>query len=605
VSPTTINAQSTLNLRSTLTTVVPSGGKIVLTIPSVMSVSTSSVLSCTFVEPASVSVSCSYSGNVITATLGASSLPASFFQLNYSFVINPPSTTTTGSFQFETTDASSNTLDTQTNNIFLTATAGSIASSTLTPTSQVVGATTTLTVSMTTSNKVLAGGKVKVTFPKWNPNAIVSSDIQSMIETGFSVTAISNLQQSTLTATFSGDVLTISNAIPSDITAGSAISFSVTNFKNPISTSTTTGFTLTTTDGSDGNIDSGSTTVRVTTPATVFDTSFAVTSGSTTVVQESTVFRLQFKIPVPLNSGCIMDITFPSDFTLNGAELTTVRGLGLFGGARTLSGSLNVGNNTYTITDGCTTYVSANIFAIIDFNSIKNPDSIKPTSSVQVFVKDSSQFSVAQITAGITYIATTGTVTGITLTPENTIVSTTTAITLTFLPAHSLYADESRIEITLPSDVSITDQPSSSTCSVTDLQFISPTVQCTVISNVITLIDPFDVAYTPASNEILSFKVTGMTMPPSVKSTGDVTVVTKVGSTTFYSVDSASASNLFQATVGSMTEFSVTPSVFTAYAISTYTFSFKPQHAILQNGFVTVDIPSQVTIPNTATAASS
>jgi hypothetical protein len=169
------------------------------------------------------------------------------------------------------------------------------------------------------------------------------------------------------------------------------------------------------------------------------------------------------------------------------------------------------------------------------------------------------------------------------LTPENTIVSTVTSITLTFLPTHSLYSDESRIEITLPSDVSIADQSSSSTCSVTDLQYISPTVKCTVISNVITLIDPFDAAYTPTFSEVLSFKVAGMTMPPSVKPTGTVSVFTKVGTTTFYSLDSASSSNIFQATVGSMTEFSVTPSVFTAYAVATYTFSFKPQHAILQN----------------------
>lgn len=47
-----------------------------------------------------------------------------------------------------------------------------------------------------------------------------------------------------------------------------------------------------------------------------------------------------------------MDFQFPSDFSLSGADLTTVVGYGIFGGARTLTGSLNTGNNTYTITDG-------------------------------------------------------------------------------------------------------------------------------------------------------------------------------------------------------------------------------------------------------------
>jgi len=606
MTPTTINSASTLNVRATLSTAVPANGRLVVTLPSSMSVSTSTILSCTFSEPVSVVVSnCAFSGNVITATLGSTQLPANFFQIDISSVVNPPSTTTTGSFVFETQQSTGTVIDTQTSNIVLTATAGTMASSTLTPASDVVGATTTLTVSMTTTNTVLAGGKVKVTFPKWNVNAVITSEIQSMVQTGFVVAAVSNLNSASLVAAFASDVLTISNGISTNIPAGSVISFSVTNFKNPITTSVFSGFTITTTDSSDGTIDTGSAQMQIGTASTVYSTTFGVGSGSTTIVQEKAVFRLQFRVPVPLNSGCIMEVTFPSDFTLSGADLTNVRGLGLFGGARVLTGSLNVGNNTYTITDGCSTYVSQDIDAILDFTSIENPDSIKTTDSVQIFIKDSTQFPISQLTSGITYTATTGTLTGVTLTPENTIVSATTAITLRFLPAHSLIADDSRIEIILPTDVSITEQSNPSTCSVSDLQFISPTVQCTVIGNTITLLDPFSVTYLPTSTEVLGFKIQGMVMPSSTRTTGAVVITTKIGTTTFSSVDTVSNSNLFTAVVGSMTEFSATPSVLSAYSTTTYTFSFKPQHVILQNGFVTVDIPAQVSIPNTATAASS
>lgn len=590
-------------MRATLATTVPAGGRIIVTLPSVMSVSTSSTLTCTFAEPTSVAVAtCAYVGNVITATLSTTALPNSFFQLNIASVVNPPSTTLTSSFQLQTQDSSGNLLDSQTSNIFLSATAGTLASTTLTPTSQVVGATTTLTVSITTAHTVLANGKIKVTFPKWNSQATISSDILSMIETGFSVTAVTNLN-SGISATFTSDVLTVTGGFTTDLAAGSVISFSVTNFKNPITTSTFSGFTIATTDSSDGTIDSASATMRITTPTSIYDTSFA--SKDTTEVQEKAVFRLQFKIPVPLNSGCIMDITFPSDFTLNGADLTTVQGFGLFGGARVLTGSLNVGNNTYTISDGCDGYVSQDIIGILDFNSVENPFSIKPTGSVSIYVKDSSQFSVAQITAGITYTATVGTLTGVTLTPENTVVATSTSITMTFLPAHSLIADETRIEITLPSDVSITAQSNPSTCSISDLKFISPTVQCTVISNTITLIDPFSVAYTPTSTEVLGFKISGMTMPASLKPPGAVVITTKVGTTTFYSVDTVSVASLFVATVGSISEYSITPTSFVAYALTTYTFTFRAQNAILQNGYITVDYPSQISIPNTSTAAAS
>jgi hypothetical protein len=518
-------------------------------------------------------------------------------------VVNPPSTTTTTTFAFQTQNAAGTIIDSQSSNIFVTSTVGSISSSTLTPASLVVGANTTLTVLLRVSNIVLANGKIKMTFPKWNSQAPVSSDILPMIYTGFTVTAITNLVQTNLVADFTSDVLTISGAIPANIAAGSTISFSVTNFRNPITTLTFSGFTIRTTDSSDGTIDSGSATMRVTTSAAVYDTTFA--SKDTTIVQENAVFRLQFKVPVPLNTGCIMDITFPSDFIISGADLTTVQGFGLFGGSRTLTGSLNVGNNTYTISDGCDGYVAQDLVGILDFNSIENPFSVLPTGSVQIFVKDSSQFPVAQITTGITYTATVGTLTGITLTPETTIVSSTTAIVITFLPAHRLIADTTQIQITLPADVSIAEQTDASLCAVTELQFISPTVTCTVISNVITLIDPFSVAYTPSSTEVLSFKIAGMVMPPSLKPPAAVVIITKIGTTTFFNVDSASASNLFVSTVGSLTEFSTTPSNLQAYVTTIYTFTFRPQHAILQDGYVTVDIPSQISINDATTSAAS
>lgn len=593
-----------MNLRATLSTIVPANGRIVITLPTVMSVYTGTTLTCTFAEPTTVAVAtCNYVGRVITATLGATPLPASFFQLNIASAVNPPSATTTDTFAFRTENSGGTMLDQQIANIFLTATPGTLASSTLSPTSQVVGLKTTLTVSFTTSNRVMAGGKVRVTFPKWNSGATVSSEILPMIDSGFVVTAGTNLIQGGLTATFANDVLTISGAIPSDIPANSVISFTVTEFRNPITTSTFSGFVIRTTDASDGVIDSGSATIRVTTPASVYESS--ISSKDTTRVQEKAVLRLQFKVPVPLNSGCIIDVTFPSDYSLSGADLTTVQGFGLFGGARVLTGSLNVGNNTYTITDGCTNYVSQDLIGILDFNSIKNPFSVKPTDSVRIFVKDSTQFSIAQVTTGITYTATPGTMTGVTLTPENTIVSTVTAIRFRFLPAHSLLATTTVFEIVLPSDVSIVQQTNPSTCTLSELQYISPSVTCTVVGNTITLTNPFQINYTPTSSEVLGFKINGMTMPPSLKPPGAVIITSKVGSPTLYNVDTISATGLFVATVGSMSEFSVTPTNRKTYVTTTYTFAFKPQNAILQNGYVTVDIPTQVSIPNPTTAASS
>ena len=300
-----------------------------------------------------------------------------------------------------------------------------------------------------------------------------------------------------------------------------------------------------------------------------------------------------------------MDFQFPSDFSLSGADLTTVVGYGLFGGARTLTGSLNTGNNTYTITDGCQTYVSQNIISILDFSSISNPFSVKITSSVSIYIKDSSLFPIAQLTTGITYTATTGTITGITLTPDSSIVAALTSATFQFLPAHKLKASTTQILISLPSDASIADQ-SSSSCTISQLQNLSPTTTWSIASNVITLINPFSIDYTPVSGSLLGFKVGGFTMPSSIKPPVAVTITTQITlSSVLYSVDTASATGIFISTVGPFTTALVTPTSLVTYTSTTYTISFKAQNAVLQNGYLTVTFPSEITIPNTSTSASS
>lgn len=94
-------------------------------------------------------------------------------------------------------------------------------------------------------------------------------------------------------------------------------------------------------------------------------------------------------------------------------------------------------------------------------------------------------------------------------------------------------------------------------------------------------------------------------MPPSLKPTGNLLITTKIGTGTFYDVDTATVGSLFTATVGSMIDYSAIPSNKLAYVTTTYTFTFKPQHAILQNGKITVDIPSQVSIPDIAVSEAS
>jgi hypothetical protein len=282
-----------------------------------------------------------------------------------------------------------------------------------------------------------------------------------------------------------------------------------------------------------------------------------------------------------------------------------VKGIGLYGGYRDLSGNINSGTNSYSITDGCKTYIEADDQALTDFNTIKNPFSVKTTESIRIYIKDSNQFLIAQIETGITFTATKGSISEFGLTPDNTIASTLTAVTIAFLPKHELLAGTSQIEITLPIETSIAQQTDSSTCSITDLKMVSPTAKCTVVDRTITLLNPFSVAYVPSASQIISFKIAGMTNPSTTRPVSEMTVTTKIGTSTLYLVDESSQAELFSASAGTLLEASVSPDNLQTYTSTKYTFSFKTQHKVAQNGYITVDLPSQVSFVDPSTSAAS
>lgn len=168
----------------------------------------------------------------------------------------------------------------------MTATAGSLTAVTLSTNDTKVGATNTLTVNITTTNKLTAGGTIEVVMPKWNPNA--TDTILSMIQGSYSCSAISNLE-STISCSFSNstDTLVVSNAfVNSNISAGTVIVFSVTGFRNPISTAVKSGFTVYTKAGDGGNVDSLTATLQVSSAA-------SITSGTISSIDTKVSFIIQ------------------------------------------------------------------------------------------------------------------------------------------------------------------------------------------------------------------------------------------------------------------------------------------------------------------------
>ena len=65
--------------------------------------------------------------------------------------------------------------------------------------------------------------------------------------------------------------------------------------------------------------------------------------------------RLEFDSPVPLRTGCVIEVVFHDDFRLSASDLLFVEGFNLFGAWRRMNGILDTGLNSYTmgINDAC------------------------------------------------------------------------------------------------------------------------------------------------------------------------------------------------------------------------------------------------------------
>ena len=105
-----------------------------------------------------------------------------------------------------------------------------------------MGALNAVDFAIETAHVIPAGGKIKATFPKWNPNAIFENELLSVIQGSFSCSSTANIDAA-LKCTFVNDVLTVIDGFSSDLAAGSMIQFTVAGVENPISTAAVTGVT--------------------------------------------------------------------------------------------------------------------------------------------------------------------------------------------------------------------------------------------------------------------------------------------------------------------------------------------------------------------------
>ena len=147
---------------------------------------------------------------------------------------------------------------------------------TMSPESEVVGATTELAVRFRGEHLFPKGGYIRMIFPKWNPEQPIEENQKPYITAqGLGSEAacgpLENLSEG-LVCNFQNDVLSIRNSAKDNKQSNLELAFKVKGFKNPISAESAYGFKLQTAVYNGGNfyvIDEGEASVVATQYATL------------------------------------------------------------------------------------------------------------------------------------------------------------------------------------------------------------------------------------------------------------------------------------------------------------------------------------------------
>lgn len=180
-------------------------------------------------------------------------------------------------------------------------------------------------------------------------------------------------------STFTYDYITITDMFTIDKDAGETFEFYISHLRNPISQSPIPFEVLTfesvselTPDGQSifgGEIDRGNTFLEAEESIGIDENVCSVTADDSTV-QEFSVFYVAFKVPIPVEEGCIVIIQLPEDFSLSAGDLARVEGWGIFGFKRDLNVGIDEQDRTIKIVDQCQKYSPADVKTQVRFSMI-------------------------------------------------------------------------------------------------------------------------------------------------------------------------------------------------------------------------------------------
>ena len=303
-----------------------------------------------------------------------------------------------------------------------------MASYTVDPESDVIGASTDILLKWTGSKITPKGASFKLYFPMWNP-ANPEIGLQKSYLQGSVTCTPQSVLSANLECELKGNTLQISGGVTQDIAPQTTVSIRVTGFKNPIDAKAVTGFRVTSQVSKNGvffPIESTTGEVKVSTPAQITSGSLKVRfpdSEDAGMIQHTDEMQLSFPLPVPLNQGCRVTVTLPPQYSVD--TVSVVQSIQAFGALTNHSlddGSVEIDSNSNSfVVRPCSTYVENDNLAILLIDSLHQYRYEDSTDSLKIYIESGSLEPIAKIEQGITFMPTRGPLSAAAIATEPTI----------------------------------------------------------------------------------------------------------------------------------------------------------------------------------------
>lgn len=139
--------------------------------------------------------------------------------------------------------------------------------------------------------------------------------------------------------------------------------------------------------------------------------------------------QVSFSSPVPLNAGCKIIVSLPSQFSLSDIKFVTISGL--LGAQRNVSFNSDTKSLAFTFSS-CQSYTTNQLAGIVRIDSLTLPTYAKSTDKLNVEIRDKNDNKVARTYTGPTFTAKPGTnlIVNITATPDTILSSSDLTITV-------------------------------------------------------------------------------------------------------------------------------------------------------------------------------